>query len=40
MKKTFNISMVDPLSFIGPRDQNIKLIEKFFKSKILNKLNF
>ena len=35
MKKTFNISMVDPLSFMGPSDQNIKLIEKFVKSKIV-----
>ena len=35
MKKTFNISTVDSLSFIGPKDQNIKLIEKSFKSKIV-----
>ena len=27
--------MVDSLSFIGPRDQNIKLIEESFKSKIV-----
>jgi len=35
MKKTFNISTIDSLSFIGPKDQNIKLIEKSFKSKIV-----
>ena len=35
MKKTFNISTVDSLSFTGPKDQNIKLIEKSFKSKIV-----
>ena len=35
MKKTFNISTVDSLSFIGPKDQNIRLIEKSFKSKIV-----
>ena len=35
MKKTFNISTVDSLSFSGPNDQNIKLIENSFKSKIV-----
>ena len=35
MKKIFNISTVDSLSFSGPNDQNIKLIEKYFKSKIV-----
>ena len=35
MKKIFNISTVDSLSFSGPNDQNIKLIEKSFKSKIV-----
>tara|TARA_Y100000817_G_C16838578_1_gene536928 strand:- start:331 stop:1278 length:948 start_codon:yes stop_codon:yes gene_type:complete len=35
MKKTFNISMVDSLSFIGPKDENIRLIEQSFKSKIV-----
>ena len=35
MKKKINISTVDSLSFIGPKDQNIKLIEKSFKSKIV-----
>ena len=35
MKKTFNISTVDSLSFIGTKDQNIRLIEKSFKSKIV-----
>ena len=39
MKKTFNISTVDPLLFIGPQDQNIKLIEKSFKSKIVTRGN-
>ena len=27
--------MVDALSFIGPKDENIKLIEEYFKSKIV-----
>ena len=35
MKKTFNISTIDSLSFAGPKDQNIKLIENSFKSKIV-----
>ena len=35
MKKTFNISTIDPLLFSGPKDQNIKLIEDSFKSKIV-----
>ena len=35
MKKVFNISTIDSLSFAGPKDQNIKLIEKSFKSKIV-----
>ena len=34
MKKIFNISTIDALSFSGPSDQNIKLIENSFKSKI------
>jgi len=35
MKKTFNISTIDPLLFSGPKDQNIKLIEDSFKSNIV-----
>jgi len=35
MKKVFNISTIDSLSFSGPKDQNIKLIENSFKSKIV-----
>ena len=35
MKKTINISSVDSLSFIGPKDQNIKIIEESFNSKIV-----
>jgi len=35
MKKIFNISTIDSLLFSGPRDQNIKLIENSFKSKIV-----
>ena len=35
MKKTFNISTIDSLLFSGPKDQNIKLIENSFKSKIV-----
>ena len=35
MKKTFNISTIDSLLFSGPKDQNIKLIEDSFKSKIV-----
>ena len=34
MRKIFNISTIDALSFSGPSDQNIKLIENSFKSKI------
>ena len=35
MKKIFNISTIDSLLFSGPKDQNIKLIESSFKSKIV-----
>ena len=35
LKKIFNISTIDALSFTGPKDQNIKLIEESFKSKIV-----
>ena len=35
MKKIFNISTVDSLSFSGPNDQNLKLIESSFESKIV-----
>ena len=35
MKKIFNISTIDSLLFSGPKDQNIKLIENSFKSKIV-----
>ena len=35
MKKTFNISTVDSLLFTGANDQNIKLLEQSFKSKIV-----
>ena len=35
MKKTIDISEVDPLSFVGSQDQNIKVIENHFESKII-----
>jgi len=35
MKKTFNISTIDSVLFLGPKDQNIKLIENSFTSKIV-----
>ena len=35
MKKTFDISLVDPLSFIGSNDKNIKLLEDSFSVDII-----
>tara|TARA_B100000676_G_scaffold308642_1_gene370020 strand:- start:7057 stop:8019 length:963 start_codon:yes stop_codon:yes gene_type:complete len=35
MKKNFDISLVDPLSFAGSNDKNIKLIEKNFSTNIV-----
>ncbi len=35
MKKKIDISGVDPLSFVGMRDENIKALEKKFDSKIV-----
>jgi len=35
MKKTFDISLVDPLSFIGSNDKNIKLLEDNFSTNII-----
>ena len=35
MKKNFDISLVDPLSFAGSNDKNIKLIEKNFTTNIV-----
>ena len=35
MKKIFNISTVDSLLFSGPNDENLKLIESSFESKIV-----
>ena len=35
MKKIFDISLVDPLSFIGTNDKNIKLIENNFNTNIV-----
>ena len=35
MKKKIDISGVDPLSFVGMRDENIKALEKEFDSKIV-----
>ena len=35
MKKTFDISLVDPLSFIGSNDKNIKLLENNFSTNIV-----
>ena len=35
MKKTFDISLVDPLSFIGSNDKNIKLLEDNFSTDII-----
>ena len=35
MKKIFDISLVDPLSFAGLNDKNIKLIEDKFSTKII-----
>ena len=35
MKKIFDISLVDPLSFIGSNDQNIKLLENNFSTNIV-----
>ena len=35
MKKIFDISLVDPLSFIGSNDKNIKLLENNFSTSII-----
>ena len=35
MKKIFDISLVDPLSFIGSNDKNIKLLENNFSANIV-----
>ena len=35
MKKIFDISTIDSVLFLGPKDQNIKLIENSFTSKIV-----
>ena len=35
MKKIFDISLVDPLSFIGSNDNNIKLLENNFSASII-----
>ena len=35
MKKQFQLKDIDPIIFAGPRDQNIKLIEDNFNSKIV-----
>ena len=35
MKKIFDINLVDPLSFIGTNDKNIKLIENNFNTSIV-----
>ncbi len=35
MKKIFDIKLIDPLSFMGPNEKYIKLIENFFKTNIV-----
>ena len=35
MKKKINISGVDPILFVGLKDQNIKVLEKHYDSKIV-----
>ena len=35
MKKKLDISGVDPILFVGLNDENIKVLEKHFKSKIV-----
>ena len=35
MIKIFDISLVDPLSFIGSNDKNIKLLENHFSANIV-----
>ena len=35
MKKKIDISGVDPILFVGLNDQNIKVLEKHFESKIV-----
>ena len=35
MKKTIDISGVDPILFVGLNDGNIKLLENHFESKIV-----
>ena len=35
MKKTINIDGVDPILFVGLNDQNIKVLEQNFNSKIV-----
>ena len=40
MKKTFKLKDIDPLVFSGAGDENIKLIENFFNSKIVLRGNY
>ena len=35
MKKKIDIAGIDPILFVGLNDENIKLLEKSFKSKIV-----
>ena len=35
MKKTINIDGVDPILFVGLNDQNIKVLEQNYNSKIV-----
>ena len=35
MKKKINITEIDPLAFVGMRDENIKTIESEFDTKIV-----
>ena len=35
MKKSIDISGIDPLAFVGPSDRNIKEITKKFNSKVV-----
>ena len=35
MKKTINIDGVDPILFVGLNDQNIKVLEESYNSKIV-----
>ena len=40
MKKTFKLKDIDPVVFSGAGDENIKLIENFFNSKIVLRGNY